>query len=160
MNEMELVKQAKVGRQALNIQCADLYIEKTSLDGKYNTSVERSKPVAVVIFNLETISNKEVDMLIKNGLYTEDSRILLASPEQFENIFPHRGESKQSIEPSHYWKPHGPADCECSCCRFLVPAKDAVERDYNDLSIYKKVKYRYCPNCGAIMRLKAKEEEA
>lgn len=157
MNEMEMAKQARVGRQALNIQCADLYIEKANLD---NGSIEKSKPVAVAIFNLETISNKEVDKLIKFGLYTEDSRILLASPEQFENIFPHRGESKQSIEPSHYWKPHGPADCECSCCRFLVPAKDAVERDYNDLSIYKKVKYRYCPNCGAIMRLKAKEEEA
>lgn len=48
-----------------------------------------------ILFNKEIISESQVESLVHSGLYEHDSRIIVMTPKQFENVFP---KSKQGVK--------------------------------------------------------------
>lgn len=156
MTDME--KQARIGRQAMNIQVRELVFQSVNSDGK---PIEGTERTVSLIYNLENISTKEVDELVDNGMYVFDDRIIKTDPVRLAHIFPHRGEAKRMGGVS-YWKSRAYANdmtnCECSSCGFTLPAYMAVEYGSSSTE-YAGVAYRFCPKCGAVMSHKPNEEE-
>lgn len=154
----ELEKQAKIGRQAMNIQIMEMLFRETDSDGR---PIDGSEYTKMALYNLETISAEEVEAVIKSGMQNQDSRIIMAWPDEIANVFPHRDEAKKDGIVT-YWKPsayrgeHGDKMyCECSACGLKVPVAEAVE--YGSYG-YTGVKYRFCPKCGSMMYHKPTEQ--
>lgn len=142
----ELEKQAKVGRQAMNIQIMELMFQSADSDGR---PIDESGYMKMALYNLETVSAEEVEEIMKTGTYDQDPRIIMAWPDEIANVFPHRGESKNSISASH-WKydRQQPLYCSCSVCGLKVRVTDALECGPHG---YTGIKYRFCPGCGSVM---------
>lgn len=149
----ELEKQAKVGRQAINVRIMEILFGSVQTAG---TSRQASEYTKMAIFNQETISEEEVQNIIKSGMYNTDPHIIMAWPDQIANVFPHRGDAEND-NVTVYWKPgKDPSKCECSACGLAVPAAEAMECGQNG---YTGVKYRFCPKCGSVMSCKFRQEE-
>lgn len=159
MNDMEKEKMMRIARQAMNIKVMELEFMRPDSDGK---PISGSEYRMAVIYNLENISDKEVENRLHNGMYAYDTRILLTDPERLAHIFPHRGESKRTNSIGTYWKSRIGANdrknCECSNCGFIVPLYEAIKFS-EETKDYMDVRYRFCPNCGAIMLPKQNESE-
>lgn len=151
----ELEKQAKVGRQAMNIQIMELMFQSADSDGR---PVDEHGYMKMALYNLETVSAEEVEEIMKTGTYDQDPRIIMAWPDEIANVFPHRGESKNSVSTSH-WKydRQQPLYCSCSVCGLKVRAVDALECGPHG---YTGIKYRFCPGCGSVMGHEPKKEES
>ena len=142
----ELEKQAKVGRQAMNIQIMELMFQSVDSDGR---PVDEHGYMKMALYNLETVSAEEVEEIMKAGTYDQDPRIIMAWPDEIANVFPHRGESKNSVSTSH-WKydRQQPLYCSCSACGLKVRVTDALECGPHG---YTGIKYRFCPGGGSVM---------
>lgn len=149
MDNME-DKLQQVGRWAMNIEYIGAEFKSVDSDGK---PIDGTNHEVVFLYNRENISREEVIRLLSNDSYTNDTRLIMTDPERFEHLFPHRGESRRNNLYA-YWKPRTYANdsvyCECSKCRFKIPAVEAVKiRDC--LPDYTDVRYHFCPNCGSAM---------
>lgn len=155
MDNLESAKLEKIGRQAMNIQMIEAVFKAVDSDGE---PIEGTDRPTVFLYNLEKITAAEVEKVLNDGSYMFDTRILEADPERVANIFPHAGESKKEFGPV-YWKPVDGdiTKCCCTACNTTVNADDAVERDFENLSHYKGIKYRFCPKCGSVMNIKQEE---
>lgn len=151
----ELEKQAKVGRQAMNIQIMELMFQSADSDGR---PIDEPGYMKMALYNLETISAEEVEEIMKAGTYDQDPRIIMVWPDEITNVFPHRGESKNSV-PASYWKrdQQQPLYCSCSACGLKVRVVDALEWSPHG---YTGIKYRFCPRCGSVMEHEPEKEES
>lgn len=62
----ELEKQAKVGRQAMNIQIMELMFQSADSDGR---PIDEPGYMKMALYNLETVSAEEVEEIMKTGTY-------------------------------------------------------------------------------------------
>lgn len=159
MNNIELEKQAQIGRQAMNIELLPLIFPLIDSDGNPIEGTERKM---YVIHNLENTSAKEVEEIIKNDMLKISNRILIARPEQIAHIFPHAGESRNT-KGHAYWRSlaykNDYIHCECSCCGWVTENITAVKIGSTS-DDYVGVVYRFCPNCGSMMNYKPNDEES
>lgn len=88
----ELEKQAKVGRQAMNVRIMEILFGSVQTAG---TSRQTSEYTKMAIFNQETISEEEVQNIIKSGMYNTDPHIIMAWPDQIANVFPPQGRRRE-----------------------------------------------------------------
>lgn len=155
MSQTENEKFIRIGRQAMNIQGNEVVSASVDSDGRRISGTEHSY---MFIYNLENITAQEVEQKVHDGTYGFDSRILVSSMEQFKHIFPHAGEAKRQ-DASPYWKQAGNrTERACSVCGFIVATHDALEFD-ETTGNYTKIRYRFCPHCGAFMRSENAGEE-
>lgn len=159
MNNIELEKQAQIGRQAMNIQKLELVFPLADSDGKPIEGTERQ---LCVLYNLENTSVKEVEEIINSGMFGVSDRILVARPEQVAHIFPHAGESKNTKDHA-YWRSlaykNDHIHCECSCCGWVTENITAVKIGSTS-DDYVGIVYRFCPKCGSMMNYKPNDEES
>lgn len=149
--QTELEKQARIGRQAMNVQIMECEFSAVDSNGQPIGETYRK----AVLYNLEKITRKEVEEILLDDRQDGDPRVVMMRPCEVDCIFPHRGESKKD-DATAYWKSGGRLYCECSVCKFKVSAIDALESSING---HTEVKYRFCPNCGSRMKQGLKEEK-
>lgn len=65
----ELEKQAKMGRQAMNIQIMEQMFQSVDSDGR---PIDEPGYMKMALYNLETISAEEVEEIMKAGTYDQD----------------------------------------------------------------------------------------
>ena len=63
----ELEKQAKVGRQAMNIQIMELMFQSADSDGR---PIDEPGYMKMALYNLETVSTEEVGEIMKAGYWS------------------------------------------------------------------------------------------
>lgn len=99
----ELTQEEKdqIVKHALDIGIMEVVLESQLKNS--DDEVIESTPFSVgVIFNKEIISEKEVEMLLKNGKWKDDPHILVTDLERLKNIFPHlKMEDKNGKEQIH-----------------------------------------------------------
>lgn len=157
MDSAERKKMERIARQATNIKLMELSISEgySNSDGEsfFDSSIS-----AMAIYNVENISTEEVLKKIENGTYAADDRILITDMGRAYHIFPHARDKKTGT----YWKLLNkmPIEdrCKCSNCGFTLPRHEVTKFDM-DTGDYDKLRYRFCPNCGAVMSEIKEEEE-
>lgn len=153
--ETEREKLERIVEQATKIQVMEL--EFLSADSEGN-AIEGSEHIMMAIYNLENISDEEVEKLLANGSYKYDTRILITDPDRLASLFPHRGETKKIGTVETFWRPRDYmgdfVNCECSHCGFVIRAVQAVEFGSSSTD-YADVKYQFCPKCGNRMAHKS-----
>lgn len=161
MDNDQLERLAKVGRQALSIQIIELEYQGRASNGE---PIPGDIYTKAAIYNTENISDREVEDAAKTGTINHNSHIIMTDMERAFNVFPHIGEYRKGGGPHAYWKPRGEKNdfihCECSACGAMFPAHDAIARHGRASTDYLEVSYRFCPRCGSVMHPKPTKGES